>query len=74
MITDLKSRGHNFHSAVCNRVLGKPPEICSDVTQNALKSLEWMLKLVTNPIAVESLTAHPTLEYKGIPDCVLHFR
>lgn len=74
VFADLQSRGNEFHSAMRNVVLGKSTGSYSQVAQNAIKSLEWMLEHVTNPLAVESVTAHPGLEYKGIPDCVLHFR
>lgn len=71
----LKERGHEFHEAVRNAVLSRSSEGChSDVTRNALRSLEWVLGLVTNPLAVESIIAHPRLQYKGIPDCVAMFR
>ncbi|XP_054262071.1 uncharacterized protein LOC128986019 isoform X1 [Macrosteles quadrilineatus] len=70
----LKVRGTEFHMAVRNAVLGKTTENCSEVTQNSLKSLSWMLEHISNPMAVESTIAHPKLGYRGVADCIAMFR
>ncbi|KAG8248230.1 mitochondrial DNA repair [Homalodisca vitripennis] len=71
----LRARGHEFHKAVRDAMLNLQIEPnCSLVTRNALKSLSWVFKGISKVAAVESAVAHPTLEYKGVVDCVAIFR
>jgi hypothetical protein len=73
--TGLLDRGSQFHSAIQNHLSGAPEsDLKLDQIQGCWQSLTDVITEVTDVKVVESHVVHSSLVYRGVIDCVAHYK
>jgi len=73
--TGLLDRGTQFHSAIQNHLSGAPAsDLKLDQIQGCWQSLADVITDVTDVQVLESHVVHSSLLYRGVIDCVAHYK
>lgn len=75
--TETFERGRILHSLVANYLLGQgdPTSITADIVANLWKSIQNVVKEhITNVRLVEHIVTHADMKYRGVVDCVAHYK
>ncbi|KAL1138351.1 hypothetical protein AAG570_008415 [Ranatra chinensis] len=73
---DQLTKGKEFHKTLEKQLSGQaiPPGSISMSTNECLKSIDWVLRQLSEISVVESRVVHSKLGYRGVLDCVAKFR
>lgn len=67
-------RGKNFHECIKDHLMGRSDSADKFKDNLCCKSVEHVLKNISDVVAVESFIVHPYLGYKGIFDCIAKYK